>query len=60
MKINTNQWGYVYKNRNNKYTSRTYLGETFPTREAALKQMELDRPLARKNFKLVRVTLETV
>lgn len=62
MKLNTNNWGYIYLNRN-KWTRNTYLNETFPSKEQAAIALELDRPYlkkSRKNIKLVRVTLETV
>jgi len=63
MKLNTNQYSFIYRRSNGKYTRRPYLGETFNTIRSAKEAMSnngnnLRRPL--KSKKIVRLILETV
>ena len=63
MKLNTNQYGFIYKKSNGKYTRVPYRMETFRTPSKTRKAMSnssnnLRRSL--KSKKLVRLVLETV
>jgi hypothetical protein len=59
MKITTNQYGFVYKNRG-KYTRYPYMNETFPTLSLAKTAMENETPGIKQKTKLVRLVLETI
>jgi len=59
MKIRTNQFGFIYKNRG-KFTKTPYSNALFTSVKEANMFAKLEQPTVKKNLKLVRVTLETV
>jgi len=59
MKIHTNQYGFVYKNRG-KFTKTPYRNALFTSLKQANIFAKFETPVVRKNLKLVTITLETI